>query len=63
MEKRFLSDSILKRYSNLKAPMTELGEFVYTRTYSRWLPEQGRRETWLETITRTIEYRFRIGIF
>lgn len=56
MEKRFLSDSILKRYSNLKAPMTELGEFVYTRTYSRWLPEQGRRETWLETITRTIEY-------
>lgn len=53
---RFLSDNILKRYESLNAPMTELGEFVYIRTYSRWLPEKGRREKWLETITRTIEY-------
>lgn len=36
--------------------MTELGEFVYYRTYSRWLPDKKRRETWLETIARTIEY-------
>lgn len=53
---KFLSEDILKRYESLKTPMTELGEFVYIRTYSRWLPEKGRREKWLETITRTIEY-------
>lgn len=53
---KFLSADILKRYESLRPPMTELGEFVYIRTYSRWLPEKGRRETWLETVTRTIEY-------
>lgn len=29
-------------------------EFVYVRTYSRWLEEQGRRETWEETVNRYI---------
>lgn len=29
-----------------------LGEFVYYRTYSRWIPEEGRRETWIETVDR-----------
>jgi ribonucleoside-triphosphate reductase (thioredoxin) len=33
-----------------------LGEFVYYRSYSRWLPEQGRRETWIETVNRYIDY-------
>jgi len=56
MQNHFLSNDILKEYQKLRPPMTELGEFVYVRTYSRWLPEKGRRETWLETITRTIEY-------
>jgi len=56
MNLRFLSEDILKRYESINPPMTELGEFVYVRTYSRWLPEKGRREKWLETITRTIEY-------
>lgn len=55
-ELKFLTKDILKRYKNKKPPMTELGEFVYYRTYSRWLPDKKRRETWLETITRTIEY-------
>lgn len=26
--------------------------FIYTRTYSRWIPEQNRRETWDETVNR-----------
>lgn len=56
MKHNFLSPSILKQYETKRPPMTELGEFVYVRTYSRWLPEKGRRETWLETITRTINY-------
>lgn len=33
-----------------------LAEFVYYRTYSRWLPEQGRRETWIETVYRYMSY-------
>src|SRR3989338_5488270 len=30
----------------------ELGEFVYLRTYAKWIPEEGRRETWIETVDR-----------
>ncbi|HLD77543.1 MAG TPA: ATP cone domain-containing protein, partial [archaeon] len=26
-----------------------LSEFIYFRTYSRWIEEEGRRETWIET--------------
>lgn len=62
MTLRFLSEDILKKYEDLKPPMTELGEFVYVRTYSRWLPEKGRREKWLETIVRTIEYNIRLEL-
>lgn len=35
-----------------------LSEFVYTRTYSRWLPEEKRRETWDETVDRYTNYVF-----
>lgn len=37
-------------------PLNELGEFTYTRTYSRWLPNRGRRERWHETVKRALEY-------
>jgi ribonucleoside-diphosphate reductase alpha chain len=30
----------------------QLAEFVYYRTYSKWIPEEGRRETWIETVDR-----------
>ena len=33
-----------------------LSEFVYYRTYSRWIDEEGRRETWVETANRYIEF-------
>ncbi|MDO8564633.1 MAG: ATP cone domain-containing protein [bacterium] len=33
-----------------------LGEFVYYRSYSRWIPEKGRRETWIETVDRYMGY-------
>lgn len=29
-----------------------LGEFIYYRTYSKWIPEESRRETWIETVDR-----------
>ncbi len=34
----------------------QLSEFVYYSTYSKWLPDQGRRETWLETVQRYIDF-------
>jgi ribonucleoside-diphosphate reductase alpha chain len=33
-----------------------LGEFIYYRTYSRWIEEEGRRETWIETVDRYISF-------
>ncbi len=33
-----------------------LGEFVYLRTYAKWIPEEGRRETWVETVDRYINF-------
>ncbi|HEY4499471.1 MAG TPA: ATP cone domain-containing protein [Candidatus Paceibacterota bacterium] len=33
-----------------------LGEFVYYRSYSRWIDEEGRRETWIETVDRYIAF-------
>ncbi len=33
-----------------------LGEFVYYRTYSRWMDEEGRRETWIETVDRYMDF-------
>ena len=33
-----------------------LGEFVYYRSYSRWIDEEGRRETWIETIDRYMSF-------
>ena len=33
-----------------------LGEFVYYRTYSRWIDSEKRRETWIETVNRYVEF-------
>lgn len=43
--------SLSKKY--FKNP---LAEFVYYRTYSRWIEDEGRRETWIETIDRYINF-------
>jgi len=34
----------------------EVAEFIYKRTYSRWLEGEGRREDWPETIERFISF-------
>ncbi|NVN96772.1 ribonucleoside-triphosphate reductase [Candidatus Nomurabacteria bacterium] len=41
-----LSDESKKYFRN------PLSEFVYYRTYAKWIEEEGRRETWVETIDR-----------
>ena len=33
-----------------------LGEFVYYRSYSRWIEEENRRETWIETVDRYMSF-------
>lgn len=33
-----------------------LAELVYYRTYSRWIDDEGRRETWIETIGRYMDF-------
>jgi ribonucleoside-diphosphate reductase alpha chain len=33
-----------------------LGEFVYYRTYSRWIDDVARRETWIETVDRYMDF-------
>lgn len=33
-----------------------LAELVYYRSYAKWIPEEGRRETWIETIDRYVSF-------
>lgn len=33
-----------------------LSEFVYYRTYAKWIEEEGRRETWIETVDRYMKF-------
>ena len=34
----------------------EVAEFIYKRTYSRWIEKEGRREEWPETVARFIGF-------
>lgn len=52
----YISDKFLNKYISKKPPFTNIGEFVYLRTYSRYLEEQRRREYWYETCKRVAEY-------
>ncbi|MDH2332470.1 ribonucleoside-triphosphate reductase, adenosylcobalamin-dependent [Paenibacillus polymyxa] len=57
-----LTDEFIGQYPDFPAEMNPLGHFVYLRTYSRWLPEPGRRETWKETVRRATEYNVSLGV-
>jgi len=39
----------------------DLAEFVYMRTYSRWVDEKKRRETWKETVERATSFLKKIS--
>lgn len=47
--KKLVADS--KKY--FKNPLAEL---VYYRTYSKWIDAEGRRETWIETVDRYMDF-------
>lgn len=62
MNTKLLTDEFLAKYPDFPANMNALGQFVYYRTYSRFLPAKGRRETWKETVTRATEYNVNLAI-
>lgn len=47
--KKLVADS--KKYFR-----TELGEFMYYRTYSKWIDAEQRRESWIETANRYVDF-------
>ena len=36
--------------------MNQYQQFIHKSRYARWLPEQGRRETWAETVQRYVDF-------
>lgn len=56
VEHKLLTDDFVSKYKHQDSPMNQLGDFVYYRTYSRWIPEEKRREYWWETVRRAVEY-------
>lgn len=59
---QLLTDEFIEKYPEFPTHMNALGQFVYYRTYSRFLPEFGRRETWKETCRRATEYNVGLGV-
>lgn len=54
---KFLSNNFISKYKHKQDPFpTELGKFVYYRTYSRPIPEESRRERWWETVARVVDF-------
>ena len=52
-----LSPAFLFKYEGIRPRNAGvLFDVVYLRTYSRWLEEEKRRETWKETVKRVVEY-------
>lgn len=51
-----VTDEFISPYKHTKSPMGTLGDFVYYRTYSRYLKDLARREYWWETVRRAVEY-------
>lgn len=57
-----LSESFLSQYPDQPEHMNELSQFVFYRTYSRWLDKENRRETWKEAVARAVNYNVGLSI-
>lgn len=56
-----LNEDFLGNYKHKPDPFPlELGKFVYYRTYSRPISQEGRRERWWETVARVVD--FNVGL-
>lgn len=51
----FLTQEFLDKYKHKQPPLTAVGMFTFIRTYSRFIPELGRRETYLEAVARSVD--------
>lgn len=51
-----VTDQFISQYKHQQSPLKQLGNFIYYRTYSRYIPQLGRREYWWETVRRAVEY-------
>jgi ribonucleoside-triphosphate reductase (thioredoxin) len=51
-----LTERFIEGYPEHPEHMNALGMFVFYRTYSRFIPEEVRRENWRETCRRAVEY-------
>lgn len=61
---KLLSNEFLSKYKHsAKVFPSNLGHFVYLRTYSRFLPEEKRRENWWETVARAVDYNCSLSKF
>lgn len=57
-----LTEDFLSTYPDFPPHMTELGMFVFLRTYSRFLTKEKRRETYKETCARATQYNVQLVI-
>lgn len=60
--KRILSDEFLGKYGDKPDHMSPMSNFVFSRTYSRWLESERRRETFKEAIARAVDYSMNIAL-
>lgn len=58
---KFLSNEFLSKYKHKESPLNQIGNFVFYRTYSRYLPEENRREFWWETLARAVDYNMSLS--
>jgi len=56
----FLSKEFLNQYKHYPPHMEPVAQFTFLRTYSRDIPELGRRETFKETIIRAIDHNIKM---
>ena len=57
-----LTKEFLNNYGDMPEHMNDMAKFTFYRTYSRWLEEEGRRETYKEAISRAVDYNASISI-
>jgi ribonucleoside-triphosphate reductase len=59
---KFVSNDFIKEMRDLPNPQNPISEFTFYRTYSRYINQLGRRETWLEAAVRSAEYSVSLGV-
>jgi adenosylcobalamin-dependent ribonucleoside-triphosphate reductase len=57
---KYIEWDFYKNYIDVEPPFGQLGLPVFLRTYSRHIPSEKRREKWIETVLRNVE--FSIGL-